>query len=444
MDDLLAARIQMGVSLGFHMVFAALGIGLPTLLACAEGLWLRTGRPEYLALARRWSKATAVLFAIGAVSGTALSFELGLLWPRFMAFAGGIIGPAFALEGYAFFLEAIFIGLYLYGWDRLSPAMHWFCGVMVALSGMASGILVVSANAWMQHPVGFRLLGGQPTEVDPVRALFNPAWAVMAVHSTIATLIATAFGVAAVYAGGYLRGGSGDYQRRALQLTLVLGAVAAVAQPLSGDFNARYLSRAQPTKLAAMEAQFQTERGAPLRIGGWPDVERREVRYVIEIPYGLSLLTYHDPHATIAGLEAFPRDQWPNVPLTHVAFQLMVGSGLFLVAVSLLYWLWAWRRSGTPPRWLLWGITAAGPLAFVALESGWIVTEAGRQPWVIRGIMRTSEAVTTAPGVVFTMVAFVTLYLLLATALVWLLLRLARQPQAAAVDAAPLEVPHGA
>lgn len=426
MTDLLAARIQMGMSLGFHIVFAALGIGLPILMALAEGLWLRGGRPEYLAMARRWSKATAVLFAIGAVSGTALSFELGLLWPRFMAFAGGIIGPAFALEGYAFFLEAIFIGLYLYGWDRLRPTAHWLCGVAVALSGMASGILVVSANAWMQHPVGFRLVEGQPVDVDPVRALFNPAWAVMAVHSTLATLIAASFGVAAIYAWGYLAGRRTEYQRRAIHLAMAVGAAAAVAQPISGHFNARYLSREQPTKLAAMEAQFQTMKGAPLRIGGWPDIERGEVRYAIEIPYGLSLLAFHDPHAIVLGLEEFPRDEWPNVPLTHGAFQVMVGIGLFLVALSLLYWLQPRRRSPSP--WLLRGLVAAGPLAFVALEAGWLVTEAGRQPWVIRGIMLTRDAVTPVPGVVVTLAAFVALYLLLAAALAWLLLYLAREP----------------
>ncbi|MGV3721131.1 MAG: cytochrome ubiquinol oxidase subunit I [Actinomycetota bacterium] len=202
MDGFIAARAQMAFSLGFHMMFAALGIGLPFLMVISEGLWLRTQRPEYLILARRWAKATGILFAIGAVSGTALSFELGLLWPRFMEVAGPLIGPAFAFEGYAFFIEAIFIGLYLYGWERLSPTAHWLCGVVVAVSGAVSGILVVSANAWMQHPVGFDLLDGKLVNIQPVAALFNPAWAVMALHSTLSCYVATAFAVAGVYAWG--------------------------------------------------------------------------------------------------------------------------------------------------------------------------------------------------------------------------------------------------
>ncbi|HTE18698.1 MAG TPA: cytochrome ubiquinol oxidase subunit I, partial [Armatimonadota bacterium] len=198
MDGLLAARAQMAFSLAFHMVFAALGVGLPLLMVAAEGLWLRTRRPEYLALARKWAKAAAILFAVGAVSGTALSFEMGLLWPRFMEFAGPMIGAAFALEGYAFFIEAIFFGLYLYGWNRLTPLQHWLCGIPVALGGAASAILVVSANAWMQHPTGFELVGGKAVNIDPGAALFNPAWAVMALHSTLSCYVATAFAVAGV------------------------------------------------------------------------------------------------------------------------------------------------------------------------------------------------------------------------------------------------------
>lgn len=204
-DTLTAARWQMEVSLGFHMIFAAVGMAMPLMMLIAEGRWLRTGDPDALALAKSWAKVTPVLFAIGAVSGTALSFELGLLWPRFMAFAGPLIGPAFALEGYAFFIEAIFLGLYLYGWDRLRPMAHWLCGVPVALSGAASGILVLSANAWMQQPVGFEIgPGGLPTNVDPVAAWFNPAWPLMATHSTLSTYQAVGFAAAGVYAWALL------------------------------------------------------------------------------------------------------------------------------------------------------------------------------------------------------------------------------------------------
>jgi cytochrome d ubiquinol oxidase subunit I len=270
--------------------------------------------------------------------------------------------------------------------------------------------------------------------VDPVRALFNPAWAVMAVHSTLSCFIATSFAVAAVYAHGALTGLGGEASRRALRMAMAVGAVTAVLQPISGHFNAAYVSRYQPTKLAAMEAQFETERGAPLRIGGWPDPETGRVDYVIEIPKGLSLLAFDDPNAEVKGLRDFPRDLWPNVRVVHLAFQIMVSGGMALVALSALYWWRVWRRRRQPdataqdPRWLLWLLVAAGPLGFIALEAGWIVTEVGRQPWIIRNIMRVSEAVTPAPGVLSTFLAFVALYLVLAAVLTVLLVRLGRQP----------------
>ena len=443
MDGLLAARAQMAFSLGFHMIFAALGIGLPLFMAIAEGLWLRTRRPEYLALARKWAKATGLLFAIGAVSGTALSFELGLLWPRFMEVAGPMIGPAFAYEGYAFFIEAIFIGLYLYGWDRLTPVGHWLCGVVVAISGAASGILVVSANAWMQHPVGFELVNGKAVNIQPLVALFNPAWAVMALHSTLSCYVATAFALAGVYAWGYLRGARTDYQRASLRMALAVGGVGALLMPLSGDLNANFLSRHQPTKLAAMEAQFKTERGAPLRIGGWPDTERREVRYVIEIPKLLSVLTHRDPNAEVKGLEEFPEDEWPNVPITHLAFQVMVGCGLALIGAAFLFWIAHWQMRGEIPRWLARILVLASPLGFLALEAGWIVTEVGRQPWTIRDVMRTAEAVTPAPYVAPTFFLFLALYLFLAVTLAWYLLHLGRQPAHPSPTADPDEPPEG-
>jgi cytochrome bd ubiquinol oxidase subunit I len=424
MENLIAARLQMAISLGFHMVFAALGIGLPLMMLVAEGLWLRSGKQAYLDLARKWAKATGLLFAIGAVSGTALSFELGLLWPPFMEFAGPLIGPAFALEGYAFFIEAIFLGLYLYGWNRLSRTAHWLCGVPVALSGMASGVLVMSANSWMQNPTGFQVVDGKPVNIDPVAALMNPSWGILAVHLIIACYMATAFMVAAVYAWGLLKGRTDSYHKNGLAIAMVLGVITALAQPLSGDFAARLVHDTQPVKLAAMESQFETESGAPLRIGGIPDVENRSVSFAIEIPMGLSFLATHDPNAEIRGLNAVPEDQWPNVPVTHIAFQLMVGSGLAIVLFSLLYWLARWRKK-EPGRLVLWSLVAGGVLAVTALEAGWIVTEVGRQPWIIYGLMRTADAVTPAPGVWYTFAMFLSLYLLLAVTLVWLLRRLA-------------------
>lgn len=427
MDGLTAARAQMAFSLGFHMIFAALGIGLPLFMVIAEGLWLRTRKPEYLALAKKWAKATGLLFAVGAVSGTALSFELGLLWPRFMEVAGPAIGPAFALEGYAFFVEAIFIGLYLYGWDRLSPRAHWLCGIPVAVSGALSGILVVSANAWMQHPVGFDLVNGKLENIQPVAALFNPAWAVMALHSTLSCYIATAFAIAGVYAWGYFRGTAGETHRIALRMAMWVGSIGAFVMPLSGDLNAAFVTRHQPVKLAAMEAHFKTERNAPFRIGGLPDPEKLTVDYALEVPGLLSFLAHRDFNAEVKGLEDFPREEWPNVPLVHLSFQVMIGAGMALIGVSLAYWLCQWRRRGEVPRWCSALLLACSSLGFVGLEAGWIVSEVGRQPWIIKGLMRTREAVTPAPHVEVTFWSFLALYLFLGLVVAAYLHRLGRR-----------------
>ena len=430
MSNLLAARFQMAFSLGFHMIFAALGVGMPLLLLIAEGLWLRTRRPHYLKLAKTWGKATGLTFAVGAVSGTALSFELGLLWPAFMGFAGIAVGPAFTVEGFAFFTEAIFIGLYLYGWKRLSPLAHWLTGIPVAIAGAASSVLVVAADAWMQNPLGADLLKANPAAVDPAGILFgNPTWPIMAIHSTLATYAATAFAVAGIYAWGALRGKKDAVRRSALRIVLVVGTLAAALMPITGDRSAKYAARFQPAKLAAMESQFQTEKGAPLRIGGWPDPETGEVRYAIDLPKGLSFLAFGDFNAEVKGLDQFPRQDWPNVPVTHVSFQLMVVAGILMLAAVAWYWYVAWKRRGREldNDVLLRILIGASPLGFLALETGWIVTEVGRQPWILYNVMRTSEAVTPNPHVLSTLVGFVALYLLLGLTLVWLLRRLSHE-----------------
>jgi len=425
MDVLLAARLQMEVSLAFHMIFAALGIGMPLLMVLAEWRWLRTGQPHYQALARKWAKATALTFAVGAVSGTALSFELGLLWPRFMALAGGVVGPAFALEGYAFFIEAIFLGLYLYGWDRLSPRAHWLTGIPIAVSGLLSGILVVAANAFMQAPANFEVAGGRLVDVDPLAVFTTPAWFHLALHSSLSCYIATGFAVAGVYALGMLRGRRDAYHRAALDIALLVGGIAAVLQPLSGDLSARRMGEYQPAKLAAMEAHYQTSSHVPLLIGGVPD-GKGHVRWALKIPSGLSLLMGRNPNTVVPGLNDFPEDERPPVGITHVAFQVMVGCGVALAGLAVWY-LWRRRRRDiTGERLLLRALLIASPLGFLALEAGWIVTEVGRQPWIIYGVMRTADGVTPVSGVPITLFGFSLLYLVLGTALSVLLLRLAR------------------
>jgi len=433
MSDLLAARSQMAVSLAFHIIFAVVGIGMPVLMVIAEQRWQKTGDGIYLELAKRWSKGTAILFAVGAVSGTVLSFELVLLWPEFMKFAGGIIGMPFSLEGFAFFTEAIFLGIYLYGWDRISPRAHIWSGVAVAVSGAASGIFVVTANAWMNSPAGFEIVGGQVTNVDPIAAMLNPAAFQQTLHMTLAAFTATGFAVAGIHAFLLLFDPLNAFHRRALSIALMVGAPAALLQPLSGDISARQVAAAQPVKLAAMEAHFETMPGAPLTVGGWPDVAAGEVRYGIKIPYGLSLLAFHDPSAVVKGLNDFPREDWPNVPIVHLAFQLMVALGTYLALVSLWAGLTALRgRDLAASRRLLQAIALGGPMGFIAIEAGWTVTEVGRQPWIIHGVLRTADAVTPMPGLIVPFLLFTLLYCLLGVIVVWLLYRqIIRSPRSA-------------
>jgi cytochrome d ubiquinol oxidase subunit I len=430
MTSLASARLQMTVSLAFHMVFAAIGIGLPLLIVIVEGLYLRTGQTHYLALAKRWAKVMGLLFAVGAVSGTVLSFELGLLWPKYMELLGAVVGHIFGLEGYAFFLEAIFIGLYLYGWERLSPIAHWWCGVVIAVSGMFSGVFVLGVNAWMQVPVGFQLEGGRVVVTDPIAIFKHPLWFHMAWHSTLACYIAVGFGMAGWYAWRALRGHADAYTRSAILVCMTVGSTCAVFQPLSGDSLAKYVFKTQPVKFAAMEGQFKTERHAPLRIGGWPDEEAQVTRYALEIPGGLSFLATYDPAAEVPGLDQVPRKDWPNVEITHIAFQTMVGSGVALVVLSAwFWWMYARHRNGLfNQRRLLGVLTLAAPLGFLGLEAGWFVTEVGRQPWIIQGVMRTSDAVTPAAGVTPMFYAFSAVYVILAVTVVVLLRRLARSP----------------
>ncbi len=417
MNDLLLARLQMAFSLGFHIIFAVIGIGMPLLMAIAEYRWLRSGDGVYLQLAKRWAKGTAIFFAVGAVSGTVLSFELGLLWPRFMEHAGGIIGFPFSLEGFAFFTEGIFLGIYLYGWSRVPRWAHWGAGVVVAVSGAASALFVIMANAWMNTPTGFDYdaATGEFSNIDPVAAMFNPAWKAQVLHMVVAAYLATAFGAAGVHALQLLRAPGSRFHREALRICMTVGVVTAVLQPITGDYAATVVARTQPVKLAAMEGQFRTERGAPLRIGGWPDAEAGETLYAIEVPGLLSFLAYKDFGAEVKGLEEFPREDWPPVLIVHLAFQIMVALGMLMLAVGVWFAVAALRARALPlNRWLLRAIVMSAPAGFLAIEAGWTVTEVGRQPWVIHGVMRTADAVTPMPGLIVPFVTFAVVYLGLA------------------------------
>lgn len=429
MTDLFAARAQMAVSLAFHIIFAVVGIGMPALMVAAEWRYLRTGDPVVLELAKRWAKGTAILFAVGAVSGTVLSFELGLLWPTFMAHAGAIIGMPFSLEGLAFFTEAIFLGIYLYAWKRISPRAHLAAGIVVAVSGALSGAFVVCANAWMNAPAGFRMVNGAAVDVDPLAAMMNTAAPAEILHMTLAAFAATGFAVAGVHAFALLRGTPHRaFHRAALQLALWIGIPTALVQPLSGDLSVRDVAARQPVKLAAMEGHIKTGPAAFV-IGGWTNTETLEHRGSIEIPGAVSLLLHGDKNAVIPGLDAVPAADRPPANVVHFAFQIMIACGMTMAGVGAwtVFRLWRRRRglgSALPDdRPFLKALVLASPLGFIALEAGWTVTEVGRQPWIIQGVLRTADAVTPMPGLVVPFVGFTLLYIGLAICVVFLLWR---------------------
>jgi cytochrome d ubiquinol oxidase subunit I len=419
LDNLTAAREQMAFSLTFHIIFAVFGMGMPWLLLYAEGRWIRTGDPGWYDLARRWAKGFAVLFAVGAVSGTVLSFEFGILWPTFMSRYGGVFGIAFTLEAFAFFLEAIFLGLYLYGWDRMSPRLHWCTGVPVAVAGMASALFVTTANAWMNTPVGFVEAGGRVVSAEPLAPLFAPATAHQVTHMLLAALMCTGFGVASVYAVAMLRGHREVYHRRGLAVGLVLGAVVTPVQIVVGDWATRAVAVQQPVKLAALEALHHTGPNAPLSLGP------------VELPGLLSLMLHGRTDAVVTGLDVIAPTDRPPVPITHYAFDTMVVIGTGLLALAAWAgWRWWRRRAGFfESDWFLRAVAVSGPAAVVALIAGWIVTEVGRQPWIVHLTLRTVDAVSDQRGLYWYFYATVAVYAVLATSLVAVLRRLATTPR---------------
>ncbi|MFL9843192.1 cytochrome ubiquinol oxidase subunit I [Flavobacterium rhizosphaerae] len=423
MDNLDAARMQMAFTLIFHIVFACIGMVMPFFMVLSHAKWLRTRRPEYLTLTKAWQKGVAIFFVTGAVSGTALSFELGLLWPVFMKHAGPVIGMPFSLEGAAFFIEAVALGFYLYGWNKIKEGFHLITGIIVGVSGITSGILVVSANSWMNSPAGFDYVNGEFINIDPVRAFLNDAWFSQALHMTIAAFAATSFAVAGIHAWQIYKGRNTVVHKTAFNIAIFFGAVAALLQPISGDISAKFIAEKQPVKLAALEAHYETEKGAPLYIGGIVDEENKTVSHKIEIPKALSFLAFGDFDAEVKGLNDFPEENRPPVAITHYAFQVMVGLGMLLVLAGLIFFISLKKKKWQANHryWLFFALMA--PIGFIALEAGWIVTEVGRQPWIIQGVMRTKDAVTPMPGMIYSFYMYVCLYLMLSVAVTWLMAR---------------------
>jgi cytochrome bd ubiquinol oxidase subunit I len=422
--DLYHARMQMALSLGWHIIVACFGVGFPAMVLFAEWRSIRRGDADLMTLARTWAKAMGVLFAVGAVSGTILSFEMGMLWPGLMERFGEVYGFPFTLEGFAFFIEAIFVGIYLYGWDRLSPRTHLLCGLPMIVAGAAGAFFVVAANAWMNTPRGFELVDGRAVNVDPIAGMFNPSTASQTVHMLLAAVMVSAFGTASVYAVGMLRGRRDRYHRLGLLIPLTVGAIATPIQIGVGDWIANVVAEHQPVKLAAMEGLGRTSEGVPLAIGGIYIDD--ELRYAIKVPYGLSLLVHHNPNAEVIGLDSVPPDQRPPVNVVHLSYNAMVGIGFGLLGLAAWFaWFW-WRRRDIPASpWFLRAVAVSGVAAVVALETGWIATEVGRQPWIVYEIQRTDEAVSTAPGLRYGFYAVLVVYVALTVGAVYVLRRLA-------------------
>ena len=422
------ARQMQALSFAVHIPLVAFGVAFPALVLFAEARWMRTGDALYRTLARRWTRIMAALFAVGVITGTILSFEMGLLWPNFTATFGGVFGLGFAIEGFSFFLEAIFIGIYVYGWDRLSPRAHFLSGIPIVITGFTGSWMVIAVNAWMNHPSGFTLVGGKAVGVHPWHALFANTylWHEL-VHMYIAGYIVTGFVLAAAYAVGRLHGRWGRYERTALAIPLSVAALAAPVQVLVGDWAARDVARTQPVKLAAIEGLAQTTRGAPEHVLGWYD--NGKIRFGVEIPHALSLLAFHSWDAEVQGLDAVPPSERPPVNVVRLSFQTMVGIGTLLALLGVVFVAVRIRRRRLPEsRWFYWALVAAGPLSVVALIAGWVTTEVGRQPWVVYRVMPTADAVTGAGGIPVGYTVLALSYVGVGIGVVWVLRRLAHVP----------------
>jgi cytochrome bd ubiquinol oxidase subunit I len=427
-SNLLAAREQMAFTLGFHIVLACLGVALPATILLANYIGLKRGDADALELARRWSKAMAVTFAVGAVTGTVLSFEFGLLWPEFMDRWGGVFGVAFAIEGIFFFLEAIFLAIYIYGWKRLGGWAHFWSGTPMVITGIGGAFSVVAANAWMNQPQGFTLnAAGEAIDTDPLRVLFNPATGYEAPHMILAAYMVVGFLVASIYAVGMLRGRRDRVHRLGLLIPLTIACVATPIQLFVGDTAAREVADHQPAKFAGMECIYETGDHQTEWLGGVCTEDG--VKGGIGIPDLDSYLVGFSADTEVTGLEDIPPDRRPPAnTLLHLSFDAMVGIGSALLLLAIWFaWTW-WRRRDIPATpWFLRAVAVSGGGAIVALWCGWIVTEVGRQPWIVQGYMRTSEAVTEAEGLWFSFAAVLLLYAALGTTAILVLRGMSRR-----------------
>ncbi|PYZ98892.1 cytochrome ubiquinol oxidase subunit I [Alteribacter lacisalsi] len=426
-DPVLLSRLLTALTLGFHVIFATIGVGVPLMIAIAEWMGIKRNDPHYTLMARRWARGFVVTVAVGVVTGTAIGLQLSLLWPNFMQAAGHTIGLPLFMEIFAFFFEAIFLGIYLYTWDRFKSKMrHFLLIIPVVIGASASAFFITTANAFMNFPQGFDMANGVIANVSPLEAMFNPATPTKVSHVIITCYLTAAFILGTIAAIHLLKGSKHEYHKKALKLTMVSGAVFAIATAVIGDLSGKYLHEYQPEKLAAAEWHFETETHAPLILGGVL-TEDNEVKYALEIPYALSILAGGLPDSEVVGLNEFPEDELP--PLwVHYAFDMMVFIGMYLAFVSTLFAVMSWKKNWNPyNKPLLIMVAAGGPLSMVAIEAGWIFAEVGRQPWLINGIMRVEEGATTSDHVGLMLALFIVLYTILGVTCAVVLRRMFKQ-----------------
>lgn len=430
LDPVILSRLLTGITLFVHIIFASIGVGIPLMIALAEWRGVRTGDPHYTLLARRWARGFVITVAVGVVTGTSIGLQLSLLWPTFMRVAGQAIALPLFLETFAFFIEAIFLGIYLYTWERFrGKYTHLLLLIPVAVASSASAIFITTVNAFMNQPQGFALVNGIMTDINPLVAMFNPATPTKVSHVLASSYTLSAGVLAGIAAYSLLKGKNHAYFKKALKLTTVCTFVFALGTVLIGDASGKFLAKYQPEKLAVAEWHFDTMSEAPFVYGGYMD-KNGDIKYALEIPYALSILAGNSPNTVVKGLNDYPEDLRPPLSI-HYMFDLKITTGVLILCIPLLYILRKWLPGRKPyPKWLLLALLLVGPMAMVAIELGWMFAEVGRQPWILRGYMKVSEAATTSGSVGWMLVMFIVLYLVLCLSAIRVLSKLFRNKDA--------------
>ncbi|MGR3765460.1 cytochrome ubiquinol oxidase subunit I [Rossellomorea sp. NS-SX7] len=426
MDELVLARSLFGTTMAFHIIFATLGVGIPLMILVAEIMYQRTNDLDYSVMAKRWTKAFAVLLGVGIPTGTIAGVQLSLLWPGFMEVIGRVMALPFQIEIYAFFIEALFMSIYVYAANRIAPWMRIVSLILVAIGGLASAVLITNVHAFEGTPAGFNIVNGEITDVDPWKAFFNPSFFVTAGHVALSAYVVGSFTIASVAAFKMLRTPFGSrvykFHGKALMICLFVGGVFSFLTAINGHESAQMLHEYQPEKLAAAEGLFETQTHAPLAIGGFTDPEEQEVKWGIEIPWALSFLAGNSFETEVIGLNDFPEEYWPPL-FVHTLFNAMVGIGSLLILLALVAYVWKkLLKKDRYPKWLMWLFVSGGPLSILAIEFGWIFACTGRQPWTIYRILSTEDSVTTTGNIAVLFILFVTVYAILAVAVVLVLL----------------------